>query len=82
MTVSTDDKTPERMDAFYTKEGRDGKSYFTKIGAAFPHKDGQGYNVQLDAQRPDGKYVLRTPKERIQDVKAGKDQSRGQEHNR
>lgn len=39
----------ERLDALSVREGSNGKSYFTKIGAAFPNKDGKGYTVLLDA---------------------------------
>ena len=40
----------ERLDALSVREGKGGsKSYFTKIGAAFPNKDGKGYTVLLDA---------------------------------
>lgn len=39
----------ERLDALSVREGKDGKSYFTKIGAAFPNRDGKGFSVLLDA---------------------------------
>ena len=38
----------ERLDALCVKE-TNGKSYFTKIGAAFPNKSGDGYTLVLDA---------------------------------
>ena len=38
----------ERLDALCIKE-TNGKSYFTKIGAAFPNKNGDGYTLVLDA---------------------------------
>jgi hypothetical protein len=38
----------ERLDALAVRENN-GKSYFTKIGAAFPNKDGKGYSILLDA---------------------------------
>ena len=39
----------------------DGKqSYWSKIAIAWAHKDGQGYNIQMDALPVDGKLVLRT----------------------
>ena len=38
----------ERLDALSVREN-DGKSYFTKIGVAFPNRDGKGYTVLLDA---------------------------------
>lgn len=38
----------ERLDALTVRESN-GKSYFTKVGAAFPNKDGKGYTILLDA---------------------------------
>ena len=31
------------------KKGRDGKNYYTKIGAMFPWKSGEGFNLTFDA---------------------------------
>ena len=39
------------------------KSYWTRIGVAFPHKDGGGFNLQLEAFPIDGKVVLRNRRE-------------------
>lgn len=38
----------ERLDALAVRESN-GKSYFTKIGAAFPNRDGKGFTILLDA---------------------------------
>lgn len=40
--------------------GDGNKSYWSKIAVAWAHKDGQGFNVQMDAMPIDGKLVLRT----------------------
>jgi hypothetical protein len=38
-----------------------GDSKWTEIGAAWPHKDGQGFNLKLDAMPAHGaEVVLRT----------------------
>lgn len=50
-----------------TKVGRD-KSYWTRIGAMFPHKDGQGFNLNLEALPVDGKVVLRTRNDEAQEA--------------
>lgn len=54
----------QRLDALSVRESN-GKSYFTKIGAAFPNKDGKGWSVLLDAvpASVDGQYkiMLREP---------------------
>lgn len=39
-------------------------SVWMKIGAAWPHEDGQGFNIVLSALPVGGKLVLRTPKEK------------------
>jgi hypothetical protein len=41
-------------------EGKD--DWWTPIGAAFPHGDGEGYNIVLQTIPLDGKVVLRPPK--------------------
>ena len=37
--------------------GDDG--FWTRIGAAWPHKDGKGFSLQLDAVPLDGRIALR-----------------------
>jgi hypothetical protein len=36
--------------------------FWLRIGAAWAHKDGSGYNVTLDALPHNGRIVLRLPK--------------------
>lgn len=49
--------------AFNVKEGRNGgKGFWTRIGAAWAHENGEGFNLQLDMIPLDGKVVLRAPK--------------------
>lgn len=56
--------------AFQVRDVGEDKSYFNRIGAAFEHKDGQGFNIQLDSVPVDGRVTLRTPQERVQDMQA------------
>lgn len=61
--------TAARLDAFHVKNvgdkgGQGEKSYWNKIGAAFPHADGKGYNVVLDCMPFSGEIVLRLPEPR------------------
>ena len=56
-TESAPSKSPSHI-AYQVREGKD-KGYFTRIGAAWPHKDGKGFNIQLDAVPLDGKITLR-----------------------
>ena len=39
----------DRYDLIIARPGKDGKSYFMKIGAMFPSKDGEGFAIKLDA---------------------------------
>ena len=54
-------KKPELI-AYVAKEGKDEKSFFTRIGAAWSKAKG-GYNIRWDALPVDGEIVLLTPKE-------------------
>lgn len=49
--------------AVYVVEGQGGdKAYWTKVGSAWPHEDGDGFNVKLLALPLDGRLVIRKPK--------------------
>ena len=54
--------------AYQVEDGGQGeettKDHWTEVGAAWPHKDGKGFNVNLRALPIDGRLVLRQPKER------------------
>jgi hypothetical protein len=45
----------------YEKDGKK-EGFWTKIGVAFSHEDGKGYNIVLDAFPVDGKISLREPR--------------------
>jgi hypothetical protein len=42
--------------------GEGSKSFWTKVGSAWPNGDGKGFNVQLTALPLDGRLVIRAPK--------------------
>ena len=48
------------VDEYDAGNGKKAKTW-TRIGAAFPHKDGTGFNVQLRALPVDGRIVLLPP---------------------
>lgn len=53
-----------RLDAFTVREyQKDGatNSDWIRIGVAFPHQDGKGYRIVLQALPVDGVVVLRAP---------------------
>ena len=48
--------------AYQVKEGKLG-SYWTRIGVAFAHKDGNGFSILLESVPLDGKISLRAASE-------------------
>lgn len=56
----------ERYDALTVRESN-GKKYFTKLGAMFPNRAGDGFTLMLDAipATTDGQYriILKRPQE-------------------
>lgn len=44
--------------AYQVRDGKD-DAIWTRIGAAWRHKDGKGFNLQLDAVPLDGRITLR-----------------------
>ena len=52
----------------YTVVKREGKDdFWLNLGVAFPHEDGEGFNILLQALPTDAKLVLRTYKEKPED---------------
>jgi len=46
----------------YTVTGDDEKTFWTRIGTAWPHKNGEGFNIELAALPLGGRIVLMPPK--------------------
>jgi hypothetical protein len=44
----------------YESNGKSGKRW-TKVGAAFPHKEGPGFSIELSAIPLDGRLVVLPP---------------------
>lgn len=47
----------------YVVDGDGKDAFWTKIGAAWPHDDKKGFNVQLTAMPFSGRIALRVPKD-------------------
>ncbi|MGH7242377.1 MAG: hypothetical protein ACREJD_03045 [Phycisphaerales bacterium] len=58
MTTTTASKAPTHA-VYHVREGKDNKAFWTRIGAAWPHNDGNGFNVQIDMVPLDGRITLR-----------------------
>lgn len=64
-TATAETHTSDYQIAYAVREtgsGKNRKSFFTRIGVAFPHKNGPGFNLELDALPTDGKIVVMAPK--------------------
>lgn len=59
MTKTIEPKAPT-LAAFHVRPRKDApKGYWTRIGAAWRHQDGQGMTLWLDCIPGDGRIVLR-----------------------
>jgi len=56
-------KKPSHI-AYTVREGKNGKNYWTPLGAVFPHGYGGGFTVDVTAIPLDGKLVCLPPKEK------------------
>ena len=56
-------KAPTHV-AYQVKNREGKKAIWTRIGSAWAHSDGAGFNIQLDAFPFDGKITLRVPAEK------------------
>ncbi len=78
-TEKKEAKLPDHY-MYHVTEGKNGKGHFTKIGAGWDNKDGEGVNWQFELQ-PNGKSVSRTRKfveEMREKNKQSQDQGMGQ----
>ena len=60
---TTASKQPTHI-AYAVRDREQQKAIFTRIGAAWPTKDGKGFNIQLDALPTDGRLTLLVPSEK------------------
>lgn len=65
-----DDKNEPSFEVFSVKDGKEDKSFFNRIGTAFRHKDGEGHTISLNALPINDKIVLRTPRERLEEMRS------------
>jgi hypothetical protein len=54
-------KAPSHI-AYHVRDGKD-KGFWTRIGVAWQHKDGKGFNIQLDVVPLDGRIQVRVSNE-------------------
>lgn len=56
-------KAPTHI-AYQVRDGKNGKSYWTRLGVAWPHADGKGFNIEVAAMPLDGRISLRIASEK------------------
>lgn len=56
-------KIPSHI-AYFVHETKAGKSFWTPIGRAWAHADGNGFNLQIDVAPLNGRITLRIATER------------------
>ena len=63
-----DDTYTKRPDfiAYNVRDSRDGKGYWTAIGAAWEHKDGRGYDIDMHCMPVNGRVTLREMRQQRQ----------------
>ena len=57
-SANRESKTPTHS-AYQVSERGNGKSFWTRIGSAWPHADGKGFNIQIELVPLDGRITLR-----------------------
>lgn len=62
MTTESNHNRPTH--GVYIIEGEGDDAYWNKVGAAWPHKDGDGFNITLTALPLDGRLSVRKLKAR------------------
>lgn len=62
MTHKTPNKRPSH--SVFLVEGEGETAFWTKIGSAWPHEDGEGFNISLSAIPLNGRIVIRKRQER------------------
>ena len=66
MPTKNNDTTPKAPShvAYQVREREGQKSFWTRIGSAWPHADGKGFNIQLEVVPLDGRITLRVATEK------------------
>jgi hypothetical protein len=66
MNTTSEKSTPNKPShiAYHVRDIADGKSFWTRIGSAWAHQDGKGFNIQLDVAPLDGRISLRVATEK------------------
>jgi len=64
-TPSSTTKAPSHI-AYHVRDRKDGDAFWTRIGSAWQHADGKGYNILIETVPLDGRISLRVPSEKTE----------------
>ena len=56
-------KAPSHI-AWHVRDRQSGDAIWTRIGSAWQHADGKGFNIQIETVPLDGRISLRIPSEK------------------
>ena len=56
-------KSPTHV-AYHVRDTKGGKGFWTRIGSAWAHSDGKGFNLAVETFPLDGRIVLRVVSEK------------------
>ena len=56
-------KTPSHA-AYHVRDTKGGNAIWTRIGSAWQHADGKGFNIQIETVPLDGRISLRIPSDK------------------
>ncbi|MBL8879302.1 MAG: hypothetical protein JNG88_09305 [Phycisphaerales bacterium] len=62
-TNQPESKAPTHI-AYQVRDREGGKAFWTRIGSAWAHGDGKGFNIQIECVPLDGRITLRVPSEK------------------
>ena len=64
--TKTNENTGSKAPTHIVYQVRDGgqKGFWTRMGVAWAHKDGKGFNIQLDVVPLDGRITIRVATEK------------------
>ena len=59
----TASKAPSHV-AYHVRNREGSEGFWTRIGSAWPHADGNGFNIQIETVPLDGRITLRVASEK------------------
>ena len=58
-------KTPSHI-VYHVRDRAGSEGFWARIGAAWAHADGNGFNIQIETMPLEGRITLRVPSEKAQ----------------